>query len=153
MPLRPSRLRLSHIPNGIRIRPAKNGAGSTRNARIPTSGLSVVSRSVTGSKKSQKAVAEVTITTPTWLTQLLDRWMIGDSQFLSLRSDWFGVMILVVFRGSCLLALPGVLLLPYRNAGQEGGVHRCETRAGGSRRVWQVFSVERSFFYCATARA
>jgi len=43
-------------------------------------------------QKSQKTVAVVTITTPARLTQLLDRWMIGDSQLGPLRSDGFGVM-------------------------------------------------------------
>ena len=46
---------------------------------MPMYGLEVSPRSVTGSRKSQKMVAVVTITTPARLIQLLDRWMSGDS--------------------------------------------------------------------------
>src|SRR5262249_34968878 len=68
------------MPSGIRIRPAKNGAGIVRNARIPTYGLVVSPRNVMGRRKSQKMVAVVTTTTPVRLIQLLDRCMSGDSQ-------------------------------------------------------------------------
>src|ERR1039457_575936 len=130
MPLRPSRFRLIQIPRGIINRPAKNGPGRTRNARMPRYGFSTPPRSVIGNKKSQKTVAVVTITTPARLIQLLDRWTTGDSQPRPLRSELLGVIACKSVSRNLRFHRRYVflreLLSLYTTTGQERGVQRVD---------------------------